>query len=114
MLKKTSIGCVNEITKFMDEYVKPELKKEKDYYVFIESEEKSGEPIYYEKGDDFYVWFLKFPGNNCGSICFSVKKHIIKFISINDKDNKLFTDSKKLEEELTKKFSGKTLDTKLK
>lgn len=112
-MSETFLGFRNELTKFMDKNIK-ESSKYKGFYVYI-LEGKDGKPDVYE-GDDFYGWYIRYPGYTCANVLFSKKDDTVIKINITYRgggfsggNETIFIDPKKLKKELEEKFKGKKL-----
>lgn len=70
---KSVLGIRNELTMFLDEYIRDDCKH-KGYHVYIF--EHDGVPDTFETSTE-YGWFLRYPGYTCANIVFDKKTNLV-------------------------------------
>lgn len=107
-------GLRNELTRLMDEWVKPE-ERINGFHVYIYSD-SDGEPYSYEIGDT-YSWRVRFPGYTCANVVFDKETDaVIEVVLVKrggayreNGDETVFRDPDELERVLNDTFRGKSL-----
>ena len=108
----SELGIRNELTRFMDKYVKKGEKWDEDFpYVYVYTEE--GKPCAAEF-EDSYSWFIRFPGYTCANVLFDKESSKVLEISLiyrdlDEEHKTVFKNPRKLERLLRMKFIGKHL-----
>lgn len=109
-------GLRNELTRLMDEWVRPEEKVEDDFpYVYIFTDEE-GKISVFEDGDE-YGWYVRFPGYTCANVRFDRRTNLVSRIVLvrrggayrENGDETVFRDPEELERVLNDTFRGKSL-----
>ncbi len=116
-MKKTLLGFVNEITKYLDSHtVEKTMMKNGMYNYILESSEDDGKPDVLDINDKEYIWYIRFPGYTSGNIIFNKTDNTVKKVVLTRRgggfsggNETVYDDPSKIEKYLTETYKGKTL-----